>query len=281
MDVGIDANFLSFMYGTRRVFSNVSFTAEPGSFMGVVGPNGAGKTTLLKCLAGLLPPSSGQIKLGKGDLSKLSRAAIAKIVAVVPQDIQVQFDFTVEEFVMLGRLPHRRRSLREARRHREVVDRAMTMTGVEAFAQRPVPSLSGGERQRIAISRALAQEPRVLLLDEPTSHLDIRHQVDVLDLVQSMCANQGITVVGVFHDLNLASMYCDQLMMLADGAARLLGAPREVITQRNVAAIYGDRVVVDKHPIYDVPLVAPRSCRENQATSPTGLRCVPTHERED
>jgi len=277
MGVKIRVDSLSFLYGTQSVFSNVSLAVEPGSFTGVVGPNGAGKTTLLKCLAGLLRPSSGRVRLGDDEVSSLSREAMARIVAVVPQDNQVRFDFTVEEFVMLGRLPHHQRVIRETRHDREVVARAIALTGMEAFACQSIVALSGGERQRAAISRALAQEPKVLLLDEPTSHLDIGHQVDVLDLVHGMCAGQGVTVVGVFHDLNLASMYCDQIIMMADGTARLHGTPRKVLTQRNVEAIYGDRVVVDQHPVCGVPLVVPVSGR---AANRSALR-QENSERED
>jgi len=261
LGIGINASCLEFHYGARAVFSNVCFSVEPGSFMGVVGPNGAGKTTLLKCLAGLLHPSSGHVKLGVHDMSTLSRSAIARLVAVVPQDIKAGFDFTCEEFVMMGRIPHQRRGMSEPRRDRDAVSKAMAVTHVDAFSERPVDSLSGGERQRAAIARALAQEPKVLLLDEPTSHLDIGYQVDMLDLVATMCADEGITVAGVFHDLNLASMYCHHILMMADGRAELCGTPREVLTQQNVSGIYGNRVVVDEHPVHDVPLVAPRSCR--------------------
>lgn len=268
MGVGIQADLLSFSYGTRSVFSSVSLAAEPGSFTGVVGPNGAGKTTLLKCLAGLLPPSSGRIKLGDDDISSLPRAAIARTVAVVPQDNQVRFEFTVEEFVMLGRLPYHQRTMRDTKHDREIVAWAIALTGMEAFAHRSVLALSGGERQRVAISRALAQEPKVLLLDEPTSHLDIGHQVDVLDLVHAMCIDQGLTVVGVLHDLNLASMYCDQVVVMADGVARLHGTPQKVLTQRNVETIYGNRVVVDQHPVCDVPLVVPVSNRATSRNAP-------------
>ncbi len=261
MGIGINASCLEFHYGARAVFSNVCLSVDPGSFMGVVGPNGAGKTTLLKCLAGLLRPSSGHIKLGDHDMSTLSRSAVARLVAVVPQDIKAGFDFTCEEFVMLGRIPHQRRGLSAPRSDRDAVSKAMAVTRVDAFSERLVASLSGGERQRVAIARALAQEPKVLLLDEPTSHLDIGYQVDMLDLVATMCADEGITVAGVFHDLNLASMYCHRILMMADGGAELCGTPREVLTQRNVSGIYGNRVVVDEHPVHDVPLIAPRSCR--------------------
>lgn len=260
LGVGIEACSLGFAYDAHSVFSDVCFSVEPGSFMGVVGPNGAGKTTLLRCLAGLARPRKGHVKLGASDIAGLSRLQIARLVALVPQDTNVTFDFTCEEFALLGRLPHQGRAAKKGRCDRDVVREAMAMTGTSAFAERLITSLSGGERQRVAIARALAQEPKVMLLDEPTSHLDIGYQVDVLDMVRVMCRDQGITVAAVFHDLNLASIYCDQVLVVADGSARLRGAPREVLTQRNMAEIYGDRVVVDEHPVHDTPLVAPRSC---------------------
>lgn len=263
MSIEIRVDSLSFSYGARSIFSNVSLTVQAGSFTGVVGPNGAGKTTLLKCMAGLLRPASGRVMLGDDDVSSLSRTAVAKTVAVVPQDHQVHFDFTVEEFVMLGRLPHHGRSLRQTRGDREIVARAMALTGVGALSDRSITALSGGERQRAAIARALAQEPKVLLLDEPTSHLDIGHQVDVLDLIHGMCVDQGVTVIGVFHDLNLAAMYCDQIIMMGGGTARWFGSPREVLTQDHVVSVYGDRVVVDEHPVCDAPLVVPVSRRSS------------------
>ena len=264
MSIEIRVDSLSFLYGARTVFSDVSLTVEAGSFTGVVGPNGAGKTTLLKCIAGLLRPASGRVMLGDDDVSSLSRTAVAKIVAVVPQDHHVHFDFTVEEFVMLGRLPHHGRSLRQTRCDREIVARAMALTGVASLADRYVTALSGGERQRAAIARALAQEPQVLLLDEPTSHLDIGHQVDVLDFIGGRCDYEGMTVIGVFHDLNLAAMYCDQIIMMGGGTARWYGSPREVLTQERVVSVYGDRVVVDEHPVYDAPLVVPVSRRSSR-----------------
>jgi ABC-type cobalamin/Fe3+-siderophores transport system ATPase subunit/adenosyl cobinamide kinase/adenosyl cobinamide phosphate guanylyltransferase len=259
LGTSISANAIGFAYGLAPVFSDVSFRLEQGHFLGVVGPNGAGKTTLLKCLAGLLKPSDGEILLGGGCLSRLQREEIAKIVAVVPQDTQVGFGFSVEEFVMMGRIPHLKRFSRETDRDQEAVRWAIESTGMTPFAERLVTSLSGGERQRAAIARALAQEPKVLLLDEPTSHLDIRRQVEILDLVKIMSRERDITVVGVFHDLSLASMYCDEILMMTDGGTRYSGTPEEVFTQENVGSVYGDRVVVTDHPVHSTPLVAPRS----------------------
>jgi ABC-type cobalamin/Fe3+-siderophores transport system ATPase subunit len=201
----------------------------------------------------------GREAIGGGCLSRLQREEIAKIVAVVPQDTQVGFGFSVEEFVMMGRIPHLKRFSRETDRDQEAVRWAIESTGMTPFAERLVTSLSGGERQRAAIARALAQEPKVLLLDEPTSHLDIRRQVEILDLVKIMSRERDITVVGVFHDLSLASMYCDEILMMTDGGTRYSGTPEEVFTQENVGSVYGDRVVVTDHPVHSTPLVAPRS----------------------
>lgn len=259
LGTSISANAIGFAYGLAPVFSDVSFRLEQGHFLGVVGPNGAGKTTLLKCLAGLLKPSAGEILLGGDCLPRLQREEIAKIVAVVPQDTQVGFGFSVEEFVMMGRIPHLKRFSRETDRDQEAVRWAIESTSMTPFAERLVTSLSGGERQRAAIARALAQEPKVLLLDEPTSHLDIRRQVEILDLVKIMSRERDITVVGVFHDLSLASMYCDEILMMTDGGTRYSGTPEEVFTQENVGSVYGDRVVVTDHPVHSTPLVAPRS----------------------
>ena len=279
LGTSVSANAIGFAYGLAPVFSDVSFRLDPGRFLGVVGPNGAGKTTLLKCLAGLLKPSAGEILLGGGCLSCLQREEIAKIVAVVPQDTRVGFDFSVEEFVMMGRIPHLKRFSRETRRDREAVRWAIESTGMAPFAQRLVTSLSGGERQRAAIARALAQEPKVLLLDEPTSHLDIRRQVEILDLVKIMSLERDITVVGVFHDLSLASMYCDEILMMTEGEARYSGTPEEVLTQENVGSLYGDKVVVTDHPVHSTPLVAPRSCallnKDNEPGYVTGIENKP------
>jgi iron complex transport system ATP-binding protein len=214
----------------------------------VVGPNGSGKSTLVKAISAALPLAGGQILLGRRPVNTISARERARQIAVLAQETAVEFDFSVAEVVLMGRLPHLPRFGGESPGDREAVLRALTLTGTLPFADRAVTELSGGERQRVMMARALAQEPSLFLLDEPTAHLDIAFQVELLDLVRRLNQEQGLTVVAVLHDLNLAAQYADRVLMLKEGALFADGPPRSVITERNVAAVYGSRVRVIAHP---------------------------------
>jgi iron complex transport system ATP-binding protein len=235
-------------YGSRPVLRDFSAAAGRGEFLAVVGPNGCGKSTLVKALSRVLRPASGRILLDGRDIATMRPRELARQVAVVAQEVAFEFDFTVREVVAMGRLPHLGRFRGETPHDRQVVEEAMAATDTLDLADRLVTRLSGGERQRVMVARALAQEPSLLILDEPTAHLDIAHQVDLLDLTRRLNRERGLTVVAVLHDLNLAAQYAGRLLMVRDGRPWADGTPAEVVTEANVAAVYGSRVRVLPHP---------------------------------
>lgn len=233
-DASIKVEDLFFSYGKREVIRNVCFTVRPGEFMGILGPNGSGKTTLLNCVSGALKFERGRVMVGGKDVLTTGSLEMARLVAMVPQDSAITFGFTVEEVVLMGRYSHIDRFRLEDAQDYEVAEAAMRATGIWRLRERLVTNLSGGERQRVVIARALAQEPRVLLLDEPTTHLDIRHQLEVLGLIKELNDKRGLTVLAVFHDLNLASRFSDRLLLMDNGTVMASGSPEEVLTDANI-----------------------------------------------
>lgn len=242
-------------YGQRPVLVDLSLSIRQGEFVAVVGPNGSGKTTLIKALSRSLHPASGRVLLAGRDVHRMEARELARQMAVVAQETAIEFDFTVEEVVLMGRLPHLARFRGETAQDHAAVQRALVATDTLSLKDRSVTRLSGGERQRVMVARALAQEPRLLILDEPTAHLDIAHQIELLDLVRRLNREQGLTVVAVLHDLNLASLYASRLVMIKEGRLFADGAPRQVVTEANVAAVYGSRVRVLTHPEEGTPHV--------------------------
>jgi iron complex transport system ATP-binding protein len=226
--------------GGRLVVDGVSLAPPPGATVGLLGPNGSGKSTLLRILAGVLAPASGIVTLDGRPLPDTPRRTVAQRIAVVEQHATTQVELTVRDVVRLGRIPHRRAWSAPSPEDERAVTEALTRTGLVDRATQSWHTLSGGERQRVQIARALAQEPRELLLDEPTNHLDIQHQLDLLTLV----AELPVTSVIALHDLNLAAMFCDHLLILKDGRAYATGTPAEVITEKLIAEVYGVRAVV-------------------------------------
>jgi iron complex transport system ATP-binding protein len=221
-----------------------------------VGPNGSGKTTLLRLLDRIYIPRSGSILLGDKPLAKFSRAAIARRIAFVPQDNSIQFPFTVAEIVLMGRAPHSGGMAFENAHDRDVAHEVMRLTDVAGFADQPVTNLSGGERQRVFIARALAQQPEIILLDEPNAHLDIAHQVDIFRIIKRLNTKSGLTVLSVSHDLNLAAAYSDRIAMIVGGALAALGTPAEVLTGERVHEVFRTPVIVDTHPVHGTPRVS-------------------------
>lgn len=242
-------------YGGEPVLKGLNLAVARGEFLVVVGPNGSGKSTLVRAVTGALSPAEGRILLDGRDLRGLRPREVARTLAVVAQDTSVGFPFTVEEIVALGRIPHLPPLRSETPRDRAAVERAMRLTGTQPLAGRLVTALSGGERQRVMVARALAQEPRLLILDEPTAHLDIAHQVELLDLVRRLNRTEGLTVLAILHDLNLAALYADRLVMLKDGRCWADGPPAEVLTEANILAVYGSRVKIVRHPSAGQPQV--------------------------
>ncbi len=245
--IAIQAQDVSFQYRAGLGLEGVSFAVRPGELVGVVGPNTAGKSTLLRLLSKVLIPQHGLIRIAGRDLAVMSRLAVARQVAVVPQEFQVAFPFSVGEVVLMGRYPHTGGAA-WGPRDRRVAWEAMDIMGIAGLADRPFDELSGGERQLVSIARALAQEPAILLLDEPTAHLDLRHQRVVLETVLTGSSGGQRTTVLVSHDLNLAAERCDRLLLLAEGRVRAFGTPREVMTSDTLELAYGCAVTVEHDP---------------------------------
>ena len=229
-------------YGTRRVLSGVSAEFAAGRMSTIVGPNGAGKSTLLGILAGLRDGFEGRCTYAGREIRKWGRRAFARSVAFVPQSLRLEFPFTAEQVVMMGRTPFGD-GLFEAPGDREVVNRAMATTDTDPFRDRDFRTLSGGERQRVVLASALAQSPEFLLLDEPTTFLDLKHQLSTYRLLRDLCA-QGLGVITVTHDLNLALTYSDRVLLLNEGRLEADGDPGEVLTARNVDRVFGIRATV-------------------------------------
>lgn len=261
-------------YGARPVLQGFSLEVERGDFLAVVGPNGSGKSTLVRTICRAIRPQAGRVSLEGQDLSRLPARALARKMAVVAQETAVEFELTAHEVVALGRIPHLRPLRGESEQDRAVVRRAMALTNTADLAERLVTRLSGGERQRVMVARALAQEPEILILDEPTAHLDIAHQVELLDLTRRLNREQGLTVIAVLHDLNLASQYADRLLMLKAGRSWADGAPEAVLTEQNIMAVYGSRVKVIPHPVESRPHVLLLS-REGASVGPFRLPVGP------
>ena len=233
----------------------LSMTVERGEVLGVIGPNSAGKTTLIRLLTRVVRPSGGEIFLDGRPLASLPAAILAREIAVVPQELPQAFPFTVEQLVLMGRYPHAPARYFESPEDRAIAHRAMEATGVLELAALPLDELSGGERQRAVFARALAQEPRLLVLDEPTSHLDLRYQAECVGLLRRLNRDHGMTVILVAHDLNLAAEVSDRLLLLACGQVARLGPPDEVLREDVLRDVYGCEVVVDKAPTGGRPRV--------------------------
>lgn len=243
-------------FGGRPVLAGVSVEVAPGEVVGVLGRNGAGKTTLLRVAGGTQTPDAGRVMLGAEDAASLSRRARARRVATVPQDVDVSFPFTAGEIVRMGRAPHQGLLGTESREDRERARDALARVGAGALEARRIDRLSGGERQLVVFARALAQDPDVLLLDEPTSHLDLRHRVDVLAIVRALAA-EGRAALVVSHDLGLAARACDRWVVLADGRVVADGPPVEICTPELLRAAFEMDVEVVRASD-GLPFVVPR-----------------------
>ncbi len=246
---------VSFSYPDGLVLDDVDLSVASGEMVGLLGPNGSGKTTLVKLASGVLKPLAGDIRLDDADLRSLSRKAVARSVAVMPQYFHIPFAFTVGEVIALGRLPFIRTIAGETAADREAVSSAMAVVGIADLAERRFDELSGGERQKVVLAMALAQQPRLLLLDEPTAHLDISYQIEILEQVSRLNRDRGVTVIAAMHDLNLASLYFDRLVLLKEGRVRTDGRPVDVITEDTLQTVFSAPVTVERHPLNGAPHV--------------------------
>lgn len=255
MKTAVEIDNLSHAFDGRPVLDDVSLAIGAGDFFVIIGPNGSGKTTLMKLICGLLKTGPGRIRLFGKDIRGYSHRSLARRIAYVPQSLEVSFPFTVAEAVLLGRAPHQNVLGLPRAIDLAAAGQAMTTTGVAHLAARKLDQLSGGEQQRVSIARALCQEPEILLLDEPTASLDLSHQIRLMDLMERLKREKALTVVMVSHDVNLAAMYADRLLLLGNGRIARLGLPAEVLTPRDLEAAYGCRVMVDESPFGGLPRV--------------------------
>lgn len=253
----LEASQLTCAYDAEPVLTEVCLSMVAGEVLAIIGPNGAGKTTLLRALARLLRPQKGAVLLSGQDLWRLSPRAAARRLALAPQTNGAAWPLTVEQMVSLGRAPHQGWFMPLSVADRAVVQRALEQTGLGGLSHRPVTKLSGGEQTRAILARALAQEPEVLLLDEPTAHLDLKYQVGILELARELAHQRGLAVVVTLHDLNQASQYADRIALLARGRLLATGRPSEVLTPELLEHAYEVPVIVSTHPVHGTPLVTP------------------------
>ena len=254
MEAFINVLDVSVLYPSGPALSQLSLSVASGELLGIIGPNGSGKSTLLRTMARLLTPTAGSVALTGQLLETIPPRSVARRLAVVAQEHPLDFDFTVQDVVLMGRAPHLGRFAAEGPHDLAVAREAMVATGVLPLAGRSLRELSGGERQRVVIARALAQEPEGLLLDEPSNHLDLGHQIEVFQLLRRLNA-RGVTVVAVLHDLNLAALFCRRLVLLQGGRIQAMGPPAAVLTRETLQPIYGCDLLVAPHPVYGVPQV--------------------------
>jgi iron complex transport system ATP-binding protein len=245
------------------VLREVSFSIAGGEFVGIIGPNGSGKSTLLRLMSGFLRPRQGRLRVDGLASERYDRRELGRRVGVVPQETAISFPFSVTEMVLFGRTPHLGGFGFEGDADLTAAARAMERTETAHLARRAVTELSGGERQRVILARALAQEPSHLLLDEPAAFLDIRHEVEMYDLLRDL-QRGGMTVVSVLHDLNIAALYCDRLLLLHDGRLARAGTPAEVVTYATLTEVYGTEVYVALNDITGCLNVLPLSREHRQ-----------------
>lgn len=253
MTTAIHLDRVRFAYPTGFALGGIDFRIDQGEMVAVLGPNGSGKTTLLKLMLGLLHPEAGEVRLNGRGLGGVRRRELARSIAMVPQEMTLPFTLTAAEVGLLGRTPYLRRFRGPTREDLEAVRAALTATGVLSFWDRPYDTLSGGERQRVILAMALAQEPRLLLLDEPTRHLDLSHQLRILSLIRRFNQAGGLTVVSAMHDLNLCALYFDRLILLSSGRVVADGPPEMVLQPGLLKEVFGVTVQVQPHPTRNIP----------------------------
>ena len=243
-------------YGHKEVLKDVKFSIDPKDFIGIIGPNGSGKSTLLRTATKIIKPSKGEIYLERKRLDKISLKELSRSVAVVPQDTITTFPFKVMDMVLMGRIPYIENRLGlESKEDIRIAYESLKSVDAMDLEDRYVDELSGGERQRVIIAKALAQKPKILFLDEPTTHLDIAHQVEIFSLLKKLNAETGLTIVTILHDLNLASEYCDKLILLSEGRIKKQGAPSHVLDYETIEEAYKTCVIVKENPLTSRPHV--------------------------
>jgi len=253
---------LTVAYDEKKVLSNITIEALPGEIIALIGPNGAGKTTLVRAVSGTIPTESGQISINGKDLTHLSTAERARVLAVVPQTRQLGGAYSVEQAVMMGRTAYMSWLGRESQEDRDAVRLAMEQAQLQDFADRSIAQLSGGEQQRVLLARALAQSTPVLLLDEPTNHLDLQHQTNLLSLIKRLSKEKELAVLMAVHDLNLVSFFADKVALLVGGELRTFGTPQEVICAEYISEAYQTPIEIIAHPVSGAPIIFPQGALE-------------------
>ena len=252
MGLNIEVHGLKIAYDTEPVLKGTEFVVNKGDLVALLGANGAGKSTLLRCISRTLKPDSGQILLDGQKLESFSSKEAARLMAVVPQETAADFDFTVEDIVMMGRFPYLKRFHKESKEDAQVVQHAMELTGVAHLKSRSLAALSGGEKQRVVMARAIAQEPKILLLDEPTANLDIGYQSMLLELASRLNREEKVTIIAAIHDINLAVHHFNRFILLSQGRVLAAGRADEVITAENIKKSYGVEAFIYRHPLHGV-----------------------------
>ncbi len=240
----------------RSILDGLSCQVDSGEFLVIIGPNGAGKTTLLKVISGLAKVRSGQVRLYGKALETYTRRKLASVMAMVPQSMNIEFSFSVEETVLMGRYPYLGLFEQEGKKDFQIARQAMAFTQVDHLSSRRLDQLSGGERQRVMIARSICQQPQIMLLDEPTAALDPAHQLSVMRLMKRLCDENGTTVIMVSHDLNLAAMFAGRILLLKDGRVVAGGAPEDILLPENLREAYGCTMHVDTHPMTGTPRIS-------------------------
>ncbi|MEM3506068.1 MAG: ATP-binding cassette domain-containing protein [Candidatus Bathyarchaeia archaeon] len=248
---------IDFYYGSSKILENISFSFEKGEIAGIIGPNGAGKTTLLKTISGILKPYKGAVFIDNKYVHSMSEKEIAKELGMVRQEQSISFNFTALDIVLMGRNPYLSKFQLEGSKDFEIAKKAMEITGTWHLANRLISELSGGERQKIILARALAQMPKVLLLDEPTLHLDINNQLEIMELLKELSLKIDLLIMMAIHDFNLAANYCKKLILLDKGKIVSIGKPEEVLTAENIFKVFKVQVIPKKHPITNSLFIIP------------------------
>ncbi|MGM0549182.1 MAG: ABC transporter ATP-binding protein [Bacillota bacterium] len=251
----LKTNNIKFSYAQEKILKGIDLQIKKGSFVGIIGPNASGKSTLLKNISKSLKSDSGLVYLDRKLLNDYDSLELAKKMAVVPQNTEVNFNFNVYDIIMMGRHPYQKRWSRLSKEDKKIVKEAMEVTHTLKLKNKLINELSGGERQRVIIARALAQKPDILLLDEPTSSLDINYQGEIYDLLNYLNQEFEITIITVSHDLNLTALYCEELILLKDGKIFAVGSANEVLTEKNIKAVYQAEVLIKKNPLSEKPFV--------------------------
>lgn len=270
-------------YANQFLVKDISFETEKGNLLGIIGPNGSGKTTLLKMLSGVHKPVSGDVFIKGQPISSYNTKELAKVIAVLSQHFSDSFSYTVKETVSLGRYAHQKGWFQAmSEKDEQIIAQMMELTGISRYANQNIQHLSGGERQRVFLAQALAQEPEILLLDEPTNHLDLSFQKELLDLLKSLTKKQGLTVISIFHDLNLAGLYCDRLLLMNSGSLIKDDVPYGVLKEEIISSVYETEIKKQSHPFVPAPQMVLHSevMNREKADSTIGLENItiePSH----